>query len=97
MKRYFKKFQTINPPNDSIRELNVAHSADNINQTSGPLEASFPSVPKPLHKAWVDAFRELGLESRSDPIDGAAIGGHTSTCHVSGGRRERSHAGVAFS
>ncbi|KAK4507641.1 hypothetical protein PRZ48_001376 [Zasmidium cellare] len=94
---YFKKFQTIYPPTPEVKkDLNVAHSDENIAASNGPLKAAFPPSVRPLQKAWVDTFRTLGLENRSDPLDGHALGGHTSTCHISGDRYERSHAGVAF-
>lgn len=97
MAPYLKKFQTIYPPTQEVKKvLHVAHSDANIAASSGPLKASFPTRCRPLQKAWVDTFRTLGLENRSDPLDGHALGGMTSTCHISGDRHERSHAGVAF-
>lgn len=94
---YFKKFQTIYPPSEEVkRDMNVAHSDANISASKGPLQAYFPMAVAPQQKAWIDSFRALGMENRGDPLDGHALGGHTSTCHISGDRRERSHAGVAF-
>lgn len=94
---YFLKFQTIVPPSEEAREqLNIAHSEESMRKSHGPIQASFPVVSKEFQKVWVDTFRTLGLETVRDPLTGHAVGGHTSTCHVSGDRHERSHAGVAY-
>lgn len=94
---YFRKFQTIVQPSDDVKkELNIAHSDANIRESKGPIQASFPERVTSLRKTWVDTFRTLGLENHNDPLDGHALGGHTSTCHITAGQRERSHAGVAY-
>lgn len=94
---YFLKFQTIVPPTEEVKKkLNIIHSDANIQKSNGPIQASFPLRVTELQKLWVDTFRTLGLENVSDPLDGHAIGGHTSTCHITGDRHERSHAGVAY-
>ncbi|KAH0264418.1 alcohol oxidase, partial [Aureobasidium melanogenum] len=94
---YFLKFQTIVPPNEEVKkQLNIIHSDESIRKSSGPIQASFPSKVTALHKTWIDTCRTLNLENTSDPLTGHAIGGHTSTCHITGDRHERSHAGVAY-
>lgn len=94
---YFRKFQTIVPPTEDVKkELNTAHSDANIRESNGPIQASSPLRATALQKAWVDTFRTLGMHNRSDPLDGHAIGGHTSTCHITGDVHERSHAGIAY-
>lgn len=94
---YFLKFQTIVPPNEEVKkQLNVMHSDESIRKSNGPIQASFPLRVTEFQKAWVDTFRTLNLENVRDPLSGHAIGGHTSTCHITGDRHERSHAGVAY-
>lgn len=94
---YFLKFQTIVPPNEDVKEqLNIIHSDESIRKSNGPIETVFPSRVTPLQKTWINTFHTLGLENVSDPLNGYAIGGHTSTCHITGDRHERSHAGVAY-
>ncbi|KAH0293714.1 alcohol oxidase, partial [Aureobasidium sp. EXF-3399] len=94
---YFLKFQTIVPPNEEVKkQVNIIHNDETIWKSHGPIQTSFPSQVTPLHKAWLDTFHTLGLENVSDPLTGHAIGGHTSTCHVTGVTHERSHAGVAY-
>ena len=94
---YFRKFQTIVPPSEEVKkELSVAHGDASIRESTGPIQASFPMRATALQKAWVDTFRTLGLSNHNDPLEGHAIGGHTSTCHITGDMHERSHAGTAY-
>ncbi|KAI5242566.1 alcohol oxidase [Aureobasidium subglaciale] len=94
---YFLKFQTIVPPSKEVRrQINIIHSDENIRKSNGPIQTVFPLQPNALHKVWLETFRTLNLENVSDPLTGHAIGGHTSTCHITGNTRERSHAGVAY-
>jgi choline dehydrogenase-like flavoprotein len=94
---YFLKFQTIVPPNEEVKKhLNIVHSDETIQKSNGPIQASLPLSVTEIQKAWVDTFRTLGLENTQDPLSGHAIGGHTSTCHITGDKHERSHAGVAY-
>ncbi|RMZ02909.1 hypothetical protein D0860_07024 [Hortaea werneckii] len=94
---YFRKFQSIlQPPQDVKGALNLAHSDTSIQECKGPIQASFPMRMKPLQKEWDETFRNLELGNVNDPLDGHAVGGHTSTCHITGDKRERSHAGTAY-
>ncbi|KAK4888154.1 hypothetical protein LTR27_012911 [Elasticomyces elasticus] len=94
---YYLKFQTIMPPNEEVKkQLNIMHSDESIRNSNGPIQASFPMRVTEFQKLWVDTFRTLGLDNVSDPLDGHALGGHTSTCHITGDKHERSHAGVAY-
>ena len=94
---YFRKFQSIVPPSRDVKKaLNLAHNDDSIQKCKGPIQASFPIRIKPLQKEWDETFRNLGLCNVNDPLDGQAVGGHTSTCHITGDKHERSHAGTAY-
>ncbi|KAK1074899.1 hypothetical protein LTR12_002390 [Friedmanniomyces endolithicus] len=97
LKPYFRKFQTVCAPSETVRrELRLSHNDESLRETCGPLRACFPQVVYPRQKVWVETFRRLGLENRVEAMDGAALGGCISTCHIDGGTRERSHAGSAF-
>ncbi|KAI5241543.1 alcohol oxidase [Aureobasidium subglaciale] len=94
---YFLKFQTIVPPSEEVRkQVHIIHSDENIRRSNGPIQTVFPLQANALHKVWLETFRTLNLENVSDPLTGHAIGGHTSTCHITGDTRERSHAGAAY-
>jgi len=77
--------------------LSILHNDKAIAETNGPVQASFPSTALPLQRAWVETFRNLGLEIWGEALEGRALGGHISTCHITGEKKERSHAGVAYS
>lgn len=84
-------------PSLVVREqLALAHSAEAVKATSGPLEASFPPRVEALQSAWVETWGKLGLQNDKDAFHGDALGGHTSTCHVSASTKQRTHAGEAF-
>ncbi|RMZ06091.1 hypothetical protein D0862_04753 [Hortaea werneckii] len=94
---YFRKFQSIVTPSQSVKKaLNLAHCDEAIQECKGPIQASFPIRIKPLQSEWDKTFRNLGLSNVNDPLDGHALGGHTSTCHITGDKHERSHAGTAY-
>jgi choline dehydrogenase-like flavoprotein len=85
------------PPTEEVqKQVKIIHSDETIRKSNGPIETSFPEQFTVLHRAWTNTFRTLGLENVNDPLTGHAIGGHTSTCHITGDRHERSHAGVAY-
>ncbi|KAF2482213.1 hypothetical protein BDY17DRAFT_298130 [Neohortaea acidophila] len=93
-KDYFRKFQTVCPAPDIVkRELRPVISGEG---TNGPIQASYPFTVSQAQRLWLQAFKSLGLENTSDPLDGAAIGGHITTNHISIDKRERSHAGLAY-
>ncbi|KAI7158589.1 GMC oxidoreductase [Hortaea werneckii] len=94
---YFRKFQSIVAPSQNVKKsLNLAHSDEAIQECKGPIQASFPIRIKPLQEEWDETFRNLGLHNANDPLDGHALGGHTLTCHITGEKYERSHAGTAY-
>lgn len=95
-KKYFRKFQTVTPPDAHVTEaLQLGHNFTS-GGGSGPIQATFPLIATPLMEAWLKAFRSLDLENTSDPLDGQAIGGGITANHISSEDRERSHAGVAY-
>ncbi|KAK0263529.1 hypothetical protein LTS09_002721 [Friedmanniomyces endolithicus] len=86
MKPYFRKFQTVCAPSETVRrELGLSHHDESVRETCGPLRACFPQVVYPRQKVWLETFRTLELENRVEAMDGKALG-----------TRERSHAGNAF-
>lgn len=100
VKHCFRKAVTVvRPSEEVVEELNLKHNFPSVAAGSageGPIQATFPRSVTGVQKAWLQAFRELGLENTRDPLQGRAIGGGISTCHISGERAERSHAGVAY-
>lgn len=88
----FRTFQTICEPRAEIKSVfPVVSPGDAL--MKGPIMATMPIRTNELREAWVNTFRELGLENTADPLDGEALGGYISTNHITSDTRERSHAG----
>lgn len=88
----FRTFQTMCEPRTEIKNVfPVVSPGDSL--TNGPIMATMPIRTNELREAWVNTFRELGLENTADPLDGEALGGYISTNHITSDTRERSHAG----
>ena len=60
---YRKSYTLVPPPDRATREhLGLDWIDDECSGTEGPLRVSFPgSLENPLCKAWVDAFRGMGM------------------------------------
>ena len=97
MVNYYKKFHTLTPPTQSVREaLGLDYLDDQLQGKTGPIQASFPNMDNPLQKAWIDTFRNLNCHMTSDPLSGEAIGGFSNPCSIDPSTKERSHAGNAY-
>lgn len=97
METYFNKFSTVHLPDEKTRrDLGLPSPGKNDEGANGPIQATFPIRVRDLQKAWVNTWRTLGLSNDQDPRLGCALGGYTSSCHISADRHERSHAGVAY-
>lgn len=95
MKHFFRSFQTICPPSEDAEDgFPIVSPA--VKSKAGEVQASLPFKASAIQKAWIEAFRELDLENCNDPLDGDALGGYISTCHITSDTHERSHAGSAF-
>lgn len=96
MKDYFRKYQTLTVPDTNVtKKLNLAHNFTS-GLGNGPVQATFPSTVTPLQRAWLKAFRNLGLENANDPLEGRGTGGGITANHIDPERKERSHAEVAY-
>ncbi|KAI7204990.1 hypothetical protein D0869_00275 [Hortaea werneckii] len=96
----------------SAAEIDAWAQVSNENwdwQTLAPYFRKFQSIVAPsqnvkkalnlahtTQEEWDETFRNLGLHNANDPLGGHALGGHTSTCHITGEKHERSHAGTAY-
>ena len=97
MKDYYRKSQTeFNPCQEGMRSEASYATANGAPATSGPIHAILPLKRLNLHRIWTETFSALGLENKSDPRDGAALGGYVSTNHITHDTHERSHAGLAY-
>lgn len=93
---YLQKFQTICQPALLVQEELSIDYLSKSNETSGPIQASFPLSSNPVSKAWVKTFEELHLRNSENPCSGRALGGYISSCHIHSQKRERSYASNAY-
>ncbi|KAL9618850.1 MAG: hypothetical protein Q9160_006509 [Pyrenula sp. 1 TL-2023] len=97
MKDYFRKFQTeFDPAQERVQNEASNATANAAPAISGPIQAILPLKRSKLQRIWVETFGALGLENKSDPRDGTALGGYISTNHITHDTHERSHAGVTY-
>lgn len=90
---YYRKAETYNAP--ATDELGAHIIKPALHGTSGPVQTSFPQGAGDFDKAWSKAFVTLGLDPKSDPRDGATLGGYSLPKYMDTMAR-RSHAGIAF-
>lgn len=83
-------------PEEHVVEKLRLESNFNGGAGDGPVQATFPKTILPVHSAWLEAFRDLGLESSRDPLTGRALGGAITSNHIDAVSRERCHAAVAY-
>ena len=96
---YYRKFHTLNVPSDSeTREhLGIEWVDENVRSKSGPIQASFQGVVQdPLSKAWVQTFKGLGRELKTDPFSGGAVGGYSSPITVDPESKTRSYTANTY-
>ena len=97
MVEYYRKFQTLTPPTQAVRDaLCLDYVSDQLQGTNGPIQVSFPFMDGPLQKAWVDTFRNLKSHMTTDPFSGQAIGGFSNPCSIDNSNKSRSHSGNAY-
>ena len=97
MASYYRKFQTLNLPSDSVRKfIGVDYVDENVQGKSGPIQVSFPESEDQLAKAWVDTFQNLSFKLTSDPFGGKAAGGFSNPSSIDPNTRTRSYAASAY-
>ena len=95
---YYYRFQTIHHPSEAVQKRLHVEYVDRFNgpRLSGPIDASFPLSSERLQEAWIETFRNRDCAVSDNLFSGNTIGGVTSTCAITPGLQERSHAGNAY-
>ncbi|KAF2137449.1 GMC oxidoreductase [Aplosporella prunicola CBS 121167] len=98
MAPYLRKFQTFRPASDATKkQLMLDDYMDDSNQgTTGPLNVTIPDGHTPFNEAWVQGFKDLGLHSRSDPIEGEALGSFTNPLSIHPDKKTREYSASSF-
>ena len=85
------------PPEETRKHLGIEWSDEEVRGKNGPIQASFTGVLQdPLSKAWIDTFKKLRYELRTDPFSGKAIGGYTCPASINPVAKERSYSVPAY-
>lgn len=94
---YIKKFQTFNEPSQQVaKDLQLEYVDRREQGVDGPIQVSYQRSINPLDVAWIDTFKNLGLDMKTDTISGTLCGGYSVVNTIDAKTRERSHAGTAY-
>ncbi|KAI1308626.1 hypothetical protein F5Y03DRAFT_93681 [Xylaria venustula] len=94
---YFQKFATSHPPSESIRETlgGLSYYQDDL-KGDGPIQLSFDDQYSIMNENWFKTFSNLGLQMKTDPRTGRAIGAFQNSSTIESGKNTRSSAVTAY-
>ncbi|KAJ2969613.1 hypothetical protein NUW58_g9947 [Xylaria curta] len=94
---YFRKFATSHPPSQAIRETlgGLAYYQEDL-KGDGPIQLSFDDKYSVMNEKWFKTFAELGLEMKTDPRTGRAVGAFQNSSTIESGSNTRSSAVTAY-
>ncbi|KAI0141662.1 hypothetical protein GGR57DRAFT_509031 [Xylariaceae sp. FL1272] len=94
---YFQKFSTSHPPSQAIRDTlgGLGYFQEDLTG-SGPVQLSFDDQYSIMNQNWFKTFSELGLEMKSDPRTGKALGAFQNSSTIESGSNVRSSAATAY-
>jgi choline dehydrogenase-like flavoprotein len=98
MAPYYRKFHTLNLPDNELSEyLSLDWAKNGGRGVSGPLQVSFTALAQdPFSKAWVKTFKNLNLPLTADPALGKATEGYSAPGTVDPATKTRSSSAPAF-
>ncbi|GAW19765.1 hypothetical protein ANO14919_092550 [Xylariales sp. No.14919] len=94
---YFQKFATSHPPSQAIRETlgGLSYYQEDL-KGNGPIQLSFDDQYTVMNEKWFKTFAELGLEMKTDPRTGRAVGAFQNSSTIESGKNTRSSAATAY-
>ncbi|KAI1177626.1 hypothetical protein F4777DRAFT_540746 [Nemania sp. FL0916] len=94
---YFQKFSTSHPPSQAIRETlgGLGYYQEDLTG-NGPVQLSFDDHYSVMNEKWFKTFAELGLEMKTDPRTGRAVGAFQNASTIESGKNTRSSAVTAY-
>ena len=97
MEPYYRKFHTLNLPDNELSEhLSLDWAENGGRGVSGPLQVSFTaSAQEPFSKPWIETFKNLDLPLTADPALGKATGGYSAP-RMDPATKTRSSSASAF-
>ncbi|KAI1331757.1 hypothetical protein F5Y16DRAFT_243319 [Xylariaceae sp. FL0255] len=94
---YFRKFSTSHPPSQAIRETlgGLGYYQEDLTG-DGPVQLSFDDQYSIMNEKWFKTFAELGLEMKTDPRTGKAIGAFQNSSTIESKTNVRSSSVTAY-
>ncbi|KAJ8126808.1 hypothetical protein O1611_g6832 [Lasiodiplodia mahajangana] len=94
---YFQKFSTSHPPSKAIRETlgGLGYYQEDMTG-NGPIQLSFDDQYSVMNEKWFQTFAHLGLEMKTDPRTGKAIGAFQNSSTIESGKNTRSSSVTAY-
>ncbi|KAI8624824.1 hypothetical protein F5Y19DRAFT_283225 [Xylariaceae sp. FL1651] len=94
---YFQKFSTSHPPSQAIRDTlgGLGYFQEDL-AGNGPVQLSFDDQYSIMNEKWFKTFAELGLEMKSDPRTGKAIGAFQNSSTIESKTNVRSSSVTAY-
>ncbi|KAI1816239.1 hypothetical protein GGS20DRAFT_583618 [Poronia punctata] len=94
---YFRKFATSHPPSESMRKTlgGMAYYQDDM-KGDGPIQLSFDDQYSVVNEKWFETFAKLGLEMKTDPRTGRAVGAFQNSSTIETETNVRSSAVTAY-
>lgn len=98
MKPYYRKFYTLNAPDNATKEhLGLDYITDEDQKATGPIQLSYTGVIQdPLSKAWVETFKGINHGMAGNPFSGHSVGGYSNAATVDPVSKTRSYAASAY-
>ncbi|KAH8893968.1 alcohol oxidase [Thozetella sp. PMI_491] len=96
---YFRKFATTHHPSESLVDsgrMASYYDGKLTSAESGPLNLQYTPSADPTHTAWMDTFKNLGLQLGSDPRAGTAVGAFQNTLSINPKNGERSSSASSY-
>ncbi|KAG4438451.1 hypothetical protein IFR05_006061 [Cadophora sp. M221] len=94
---FFKKSESFVAPSVQVKEdLQTEPIVPKIHGDKGAIVNTFPDIYGPLDEVWPRTYRNLGLNVKSDPRDGLALGAYTNLINVDLKSRTRSYAATGY-
>ena len=94
---YFKKFATSHPPSEAIKKTlgGLSYYQEDL-KGDGPIQLSFDDQYSIMNENWFKTFANLGLEMKTDPRTGRAIGAFQNSSTIESGKNTRSSSVTAY-
>lgn len=94
---FFKRSEHFVAPSSIVeQDLQTESIVPSVHGDNGLILNTFPDIYGPLDEAWPRTWEALGLEMKSDPRDGLALGGYTNLLNLDLNGRKRSYAATAY-